>query len=81
MDGIQNALSKKDWQPRSIEGETASQWILMDYGDLIVHIFKDSVRKFYDLDKLWADAPRVPVRGIRQTAPRRPTRAAAKGKV
>ncbi len=75
MDGIQDALSKKNWRPRSIEGETASQWILMDYGDLIVHIFKDSVRKFYDLDKLWADAPRVPVRGIRQTPARRATAA------
>ncbi len=42
-----------------LEGQQSGHWILMDYGDVIVHIFLDSTREFYDLEGLWADAPRV----------------------
>jgi ribosome-associated protein len=42
-----------------IEGYTASRWILLDYGDIVVHIFDKESRSFYGLEDLWADAPSV----------------------
>jgi ribosome-associated protein len=46
-------------RPLRIEGLGDSQWILLDYGDLVVHVFLDETRAYYDLERLWADAPRV----------------------
>ena len=46
--------------PIRIEGLDDARWILMDYGDFVVHVFLDEVRKFYDLERLWADAERWP---------------------
>ena len=45
--------------PLRIEGLSDRQWVLMDYGDLVVHVFLHEGRRFYDLERLWADAPRV----------------------
>lgn len=45
--------------PMGIEGLANSQWVLMDYGDIIIHIFNKESRSFYELEKLWMDAPRV----------------------
>jgi len=42
-----------------IEGHTAAQWILIDYGDVIVHLFDRDMRHFYDLELLWGDAPKL----------------------
>ncbi len=42
-----------------VEGFEEGKWILMDYDDVVVHVFLDPVRKFYDLEGLWLDAPRV----------------------
>jgi ribosome-associated protein len=44
--------------PLRIEGLGDASWILMDYGDFVVHVFLDETRKFYDLERLWADAER-----------------------
>jgi ribosome-associated protein len=46
-----------DENPRSMEGLNDATWVLMDYGDVIVHVFLAETRAFYDLDRLWADAP------------------------
>ena len=43
--------------PRRIEGLDDARWVLIDYGDFVVHVFLDEVRRFYDLERLWADAP------------------------
>ena len=48
-----------DESPRSTEGLADASWVLMDYGDIIVHVFLDETRDYYDLDRLWADAPPV----------------------
>ncbi len=48
-----------DDRPRSVEGLDDATWVLLDYGDLIVHVFLTETRAYYDLDRLWADAPRV----------------------
>lgn len=58
-DHIEDALSKHGCHLFSAEGEETSRWILMDYSDLIIHIFKDDVRSFYALERLWGDAPRL----------------------
>lgn len=44
-----------------VEGMDASRWILLDFGDVIVHVFDEPLRGFYDLDSLWGDAPRLAV--------------------
>jgi ribosome-associated protein len=46
-------------KPRQVEGLDSQQWVLMDYGDFVVHVFLDETRAFYDLERLWADVPRV----------------------
>jgi ribosome-associated protein len=46
-------------KPKRIEGLQERQWVLMDYGDLVVHVFLQEQREFYDLERLWADVPRV----------------------
>lgn len=43
--------------PASVEGLDSASWVLMDYGDFIVHVFLDEARAFYDLEGLWGDAP------------------------
>ena len=48
-----------DIKPLRVEGLGDSHWILLDYGDLVVHVFLDETREFYDLERLWSDAPRV----------------------
>jgi ribosome-associated protein len=58
---IQENLKKGGILPLGIEGEAAGQWILLDYGDVIIHIFLDTVRIFYDLERLWSEAPRMAV--------------------
>lgn len=45
--------------PLRMEGLDDHSWVLMDYGDFVVHVFRDDTRAFYDLDRLWADAPSV----------------------
>ena len=42
-----------------VEGEREGQWILLDYGDVIIHIFYEPIREYYDLEGLWIDAPRL----------------------
>lgn len=48
-------------KPRSVEGLGDASWVLMDYGDVVVHVFLTETRAFYDLDRLWADVPRTVV--------------------
>ena len=56
---LRMALGKKGIRPLGVEGEEPGQWILMDYDEVIVHIFLDTVRDFYDVEGLWIDAPRL----------------------
>jgi ribosome silencing factor RsfS/YbeB/iojap len=46
-------------RPRSVEGLSTGRWVLMDFEDVIVHVFQAAVREFYDLEGLWSDAPRL----------------------
>jgi ribosome-associated protein len=63
-------------RPLLVEGATPGRWILLDFGDFIVHIFTEDVRRFYGLERLWGDAPNVTAeytgeaeqRAVRQTS-------------
>ena len=48
-------------KPRAVEGLRDASWVLLDYGDLVVHVFLTETREFYDLERLWGGATRVPV--------------------
>jgi ribosome-associated protein len=56
---IEAALADAGARPLSLEGMRRGQWVLMDYGEVIVHVFYQPVREFYDLERLWQHAPRV----------------------
>lgn len=59
-DEVTDRLKKeRSSRPLHIEGYEAGTWILLDYGDLIVHVFTDEAREFYQLERLWRDADRV----------------------
>ena len=60
-DGIGHALAGAGIRPSHIEGGPEASWVLMDYGDVIAHIFDEQARSYYSLDRLWGDAPCVPV--------------------
>jgi len=56
-DNIDDALALEGIRPNRIEGLQEGRWILLDYGVVIVHIFQEDERNFYNLERLWADAP------------------------
>ena len=58
---IETALKKLGYQALGIEGMSHGRWVLIDYGDVIVHVFQESIRRFYDIEDLWVDAPRVDI--------------------
>ena len=60
-DSVEAAMVGQDHEPISIEGYGDGRWVLMDFGDVVVHVFLDALREYYDLENLWADAPRVKV--------------------
>ena len=54
-DSVEEALGRAGYEPKQIEGYQTANWILMDYGDIIVHIFSREDRLFYDLERIWRD--------------------------
>ncbi|MCK4264657.1 MAG: ribosome silencing factor [Candidatus Aminicenantes bacterium] len=58
-ENIAMELKKKNVMPLSIEGKKNAEWILMDYGSFIIHIFSEKAREYYSLEKLWGDAPKI----------------------
>lgn len=59
--GIEEALKKKGVRPMAVEGLPHGSWVLMDFGDVVVHVFQDETRQLYDIEGLWLDARRLPV--------------------
>ena len=55
VDNVEEQLGKAGYESKQIEGTKNSSWILMDYGDLIIHIFDEENRLFYDLERIWRD--------------------------
>jgi ribosome-associated protein len=58
-DEVAEQLKKQGTRAARIEGYNTAEWILVDYGDFVVHVFDDKARRFYDLERLWRDAARV----------------------
>ncbi len=55
------SMREAGFHAHGVEGEQEGQWVLVDYGDLIIHVFYEPVRSFYDLESLWVEAPRVEI--------------------
>jgi ribosome-associated protein len=67
-ESVQRQLKKEGTKAIGIEGMREGHWVLMDYGDVIIHIFYEPIRMFYDLENLWADARRVKTEGVDEQA-------------
>jgi ribosome-associated protein len=59
VDEVVEQAYKNQMDVKRVEGKEASKWVLIDLGDVIVHVFNQSEREFYQLEKLWSDAPLV----------------------
>ena len=60
-DEIEDQLKQHKVRPLNIEGYNNAEWVLMDYGSVIIHVFSEKARQFYDLERLWRDAEKVEV--------------------
>lgn len=61
-DAVQEQLRRQlGVKPARVEGYNSAEWVLLDYGDFILHVFEEKSRRFYDLERLWRDAARVPL--------------------
>jgi ribosome-associated protein len=69
-DEVQERLERSGARAQHIEGYNQAEWILLDYVDFVVHIFSESARKFYDLERLWKSATRVDIVEFRKGKPR-----------
>jgi ribosome-associated protein len=58
-DGVYDTLKKTGEPAARVEGYKTAEWILLDYGDFVVHVFEQKARKFYDLERLWRESKRV----------------------
>lgn len=60
VDEIEKAMKEQlSAPPTSVEGLDDATWVLLDFGDIVVHVFLDETRAYYELERLWADAPRI----------------------
>ena len=60
-DSICSVLKKTGVRNLSMEGYQEARWVLIDFGDVVVHVFLDAIRDYYDLETLWSEAPRVQI--------------------
>jgi ribosome-associated protein len=60
VEGVEEAVREQlGRSPLRIEGQTEQQWVLMDYGDAVIHVFSDEMRAYYEIERLYRDVPRV----------------------
>ena len=58
---VEMKMTKLGYEPKNVEGYQTAMWILLDYGDIIIHIFYNETREFYSLEQLWNEAPRIDI--------------------
>lgn len=66
IDNVQEKLGRAGFTAKNVEGYQAGNWILMDYGDLIVHVFDRQNRLFYDLERIWRDGKRLDTESFKE---------------
>lgn len=59
VDNVQEVLGRQGYEPKRVEGLRTSSWILLDYGDVVIHVFSKEDRLFYDLERIWRDGKSV----------------------
>lgn len=69
---IEEKFDEVGLKPKSSQGKREGMWILLDYGDIVIHVFFKDIRDYYSLDRLWADAKRIHVRKSRSTNTKSP---------
>jgi len=79
-DEVDQKLSAEGVQPKHIEGYNQADWVLMDYVDFVVHIFSETARKFYDLERLWKSAKRLEAADLEKPVRKPATRKVTKAK-
>lgn len=67
--GIMDSMSEEGYSPRHIEGLRLARWVLIDYGDIVVHVFQQDDREYYGLERLWGDAPTIELEKVEGPAP------------
>jgi ribosome-associated protein len=63
VDGVETAMYKNEYALIGREGRSEGGWVLLDYGDIVVHLFSDEMREFYNIDGSWRDADTIVVKG------------------
>lgn len=64
VDNVQEELYKAGYEAKQVEGYRSASWILLDYGDIIIHVFSKEDRLFYDLERIWRDGKEVDASGL-----------------
>ena len=70
-EAVDEQLSKAGYEPSHVEGRSQAEWVLLDYVDFVVHVFSESARKFYDLERLWKTATRLELADLEKPAPKK----------
>jgi ribosome-associated protein len=73
-DSVADVLSRVGQRPLSLEGTTSGQWVLIDFGDVVAHVFRHDTRSHYALERLWSDARSVPIPDNASTSTATPKR-------
>ncbi len=68
----QELKNEHEMFPVGVEGMESCKWVLVDYDDVVLHVFQEGTRAFYDLEGLWSEAPRMPVPEVEQSRPEVP---------
>ena len=64
-DNVQEVLGRQGFMTKDVEGYDAGNWVLLDFGDIIVHVFDNENRLFYDLERIWRDGKLVDVNELK----------------
>lgn len=63
-DNVEESMTKSGFRMKSIEGYSEGGWILLDYYDIIIHIFSDEARRFYNIERIWSDGAEVSINDL-----------------
>lgn len=79
-EAVDEKLSRAGFEPLNIDGRRSADWMVLDYSDFMVHVFSESARKFYDLERLWKTATKVEIADLEKPEPKKVVAKKAVGK-